>query len=910
MPRIPRISSRVGVTDPVIGNRRASGRDFYQGSEDNSQAYRTVANVAGDIAGEVERTDRRIEEIQRRNKAKKDLFEAQKVVAEEAPTLTEYFTEAEKEAPVDADAYVEEKKAFLQKRKEGILEGITDPDARRYAELHLTQLYGRYNQRNIEFAAAAHGAKQVADVNRISTKMENSITLDPALLGEHLESMERLINDAPYMSPKSKQTLIQQKREGFHQAALEGLIRNLNVKNPKEIKAFREGLSDSPFAENVDSKAFRGYVTTLKHLETRAKEMLENDLKPSPGTPLGEGREAAEWYAAEAPQGTDIPARLVDGRDSWEKDSEQYKKWDALIREAKARHDFRLKLGKMTKADLLEAKKQIQKDIEASEGVNLDRLKDFRGSIKSVLDDITSEEERVKTDLARVMADEKRETAKAEDSEAKAQALKVRETLQKINERLPYLKEHGTPAKEDKLTMSLLEQLPKDERAIAEDHVSKALRLAEDLRVINSGNVEQMAELFVEAKEFAAQGVDYEYNSRRAGNFQKALTKVRDLYNEEQKAREKARIEAAEARRKELERFQKDLDEDPAGAIIRADEVARQHLMKLSDVQGSEKPDPKEIAESYETLFEYQVAAQKHFRPGQTPQLLDKTMRDAFVERINIPPGEGDTGNEAVNTLAMVIDVIPKRFQAKVLDELGRAGARIPALTVMTFSKNRHLAEEFLRSNVIKAKDLELGMQNGKAIEQSLYTRARNHSKLNDFKDSIAHHEGAAATRLYAEVLEHLVRHSMWLAWTKRGGEEASTSHFDTTVDRFLADWQFRGSLRIPKGIDADLVERGRNRFIQGDLSSKNIIPPPSLWGLKDVDVRAEYVRTIQSQGSMGSTSDTSAAILLDPAKRPVYEMVDGEIRPVTVNLVDLEERGRTESVFSITKKMFLGGAL
>lgn len=101
------------------------------------------------------------------------------------------------------------------------------------------------------------------------------------------------------------------------------------------------------------------------------------------------------------------------------------------------------------------------------------------------------------------------------------------------------------------------------------------------------------------------------------------------------------------------------------------------------------------------------------------------------------------------------------------------------------------------------------------------------------------------------------------LVYMQRGAKatDAATKAFAELVGN---NYEFKDFARIPKKYDADAVMRGASQ-IKSTLAAYDLALPPAPPGMKEEDVRAQYVSALQRGGVWLTAADESGLILYDP---------------------------------------------
>jgi hypothetical protein len=112
-----------------------------------------------------------------------------------------------------------------------------------------------------------------------------------------------------------------------------------------------------------------------------------------------------------------------------------------------------------------------------------------------------------------------------------------------------------------------------------------------------------------------------------------------------------------------------------------------------------------------------------------------------------------------------------------------------------------------------------------------------------------------------------------------------------------MGEYQFAGSLRMPTDVNAAQVVTG-TKSVLADIPNHKLVIPPSYSGTGPADQKAEYTRSIQEYGHWSTNSSGDGALLYDEQGTPVYEMINGQQRQVSLKFTDLQAIGAAHPSF------------
>lgn len=309
----------------------------------------------------------------------------------------------------------------------------------------------------------------------------------------------------------------------------------------------------------------------------------------------------------------------------------------------------------------------------------------------------------------------------------------------------------------------------------------------------------------------------------------------------------------------------REIAQDPAAYVMRAAPV-REAFEALQAAPAGQS------AAATERFVGAVLAEQERLGvPPTARRVLTSGQAKELVAQVTVPAEDGRSAGELVIGLA---DQYGRQWP-RVLAELQEAGLPEGAAVVGAMD-----AREQRPAAIALAEAQQVGtakLKDATGADAARYVDAALPDALADFEETVRNAPGGArlvssyrdATRDLA--LSYVLQGADPLAATRRAAREI-------VLDRY----EFRGGLRIPKGIDADAVEDAAAAALDG---LEAVEPPPSENPrMSPEQVAAAYLRQVRARGRWATNADETGLLLLDeqgyvvmrPDGRPV-ELLFGD---------------------------------
>lgn len=321
----------------------------------------------------------------------------------------------------------------------------------------------------------------------------------------------------------------------------------------------------------------------------------------------------------------------------------------------------------------------------------------------------------------------------------------------------------------------------------------------------------------------------------------------------------------AEAKRDALKMIADAYKADPAAAAIQRNPAvagAAQDAFSTGDPQAFGR---------YATLVAEQ---QRRDLPGVSPRILTDQMAESLRQAFT-PTGEGGDTDRIVRSLAETQNMTG-RYWSTVSRDLYDKKILSPGQYVAAHVAGEGrpaLAREIVEADILGEEQLRaLGDAKG------LRTSAREHARaaFADFRETLPLRDLAVADA-FEEATASLI-----LARRARGDNtNPARAAKEIARDMLLEQYRFRGSFRVPVGVDADRVRTTSNN-IRRDLTNAQLAGPPGL---------GDYAARVRAGGYWVTNGDETGLRLVDENGTIVKErMPDGTIRPFVRQWADLLE--------------------
>lgn len=309
------------------------------------------------------------------------------------------------------------------------------------------------------------------------------------------------------------------------------------------------------------------------------------------------------------------------------------------------------------------------------------------------------------------------------------------------------------------------------------------------------------------------------------------------------------------ARQKVAEQAAKTLiqarEKDPAMAVITTSTRANSAYQNMARIMNDQQADPAAKSQAAQTFATTAIAEQQ--RLGiVNPRILTDSMRDNLARRIS-------QGNEtSADIVADLERTYGRQYFPMVMREMMQDNKLPPAMMIIPDLESFDSREVVSRVSASDKKALEAGVaeQERTAIKRRVTEHvATLRASAGPMSVQMASQLAAYEDTMYRVALERM----------GRGVDTSGAAAADAANTMLLGKYQFKGTLRIPKNMDAGNVTRGLNRSLSEQIVPSLTIadvPMDQTQARTPVEALTEWKSTVAARGIWISNNDTTTAQL------------------------------------------------
>jgi lysozyme family protein len=316
--------------------------------------------------------------------------------------------------------------------------------------------------------------------------------------------------------------------------------------------------------------------------------------------------------------------------------------------------------------------------------------------------------------------------------------------------------------------------------------------------------------------------------------------------------------------------------DDPATFSLNSSPVVQEAYTYMEDVVRTPNASTLEINRAANDYVTKSRAEQE--RLGiVNPKILTNPMMEDLSRRMN-------AGNESAGDIAVSLQqMYGKKHFAQILSEMNEKNKLPSAMMVIGDLMDNPAALELAsRLSKVKASELETGIDGAtvKTIKESVT------QYILPLRISAGNAEGRTVAQInaYEDMMLKMAYQQIGSGATTSGTQAAKNAN-----ELLLGKYQFVGTLRMPKGLDATQVTRGLDRVVREqvltvDPKSTTLDVPVDFTNARTKEeALAEWQSTVRSRYMWISDNDTKAANLWAQGQNGIFYAVKKEGKQISV---------------------------
>jgi hypothetical protein len=316
--------------------------------------------------------------------------------------------------------------------------------------------------------------------------------------------------------------------------------------------------------------------------------------------------------------------------------------------------------------------------------------------------------------------------------------------------------------------------------------------------------------------------------------------------------------------------------DDPATFSLNSSPVVQESYTYMEDVMRTPNASTLEINRATNDYVTKSLAEQE--RLGiVNPKILTNPMMEDLSRRMN-------AGNESAGDIAVSLQqMYGKKHFAQIFSEMNEKN-KLPSamLVIPSLMDNPTALELASRLSKVKTSELEVGIDGAtvKTIKESVT------QYILPLRISAGNAEGRTVAQInaYEDMMLKMAYQQIGSGATTSGTQAAKNAN-----ELLLGKYQFVGTLRMPKGLDATQVTRGLDRVVREqvltvDPKSTTLDVPVDFTNARTKEeALAEWQSTVRSRYMWISDNDTKAANLWAQGQNGIFYAVKKEGKQISV---------------------------